>query len=86
MTIPFSLQNLDDFILMVAGMQLQLVDHGHNLGPLQQGLEMIGQEVADTDSANPSLFIEFLKGTPGLIGMLLPILLVTSGNGPVDQI
>ena len=51
--------------LGVAGMDLELVDHGGNLGFGKQRHKMVHEEVAHADGAHDPALVEFLEGSPG---------------------
>ena len=71
---------------MVPGIDFKLVDHGHDFGPVHQGFQMVGEEVADADGFDPSVPVELFHGFPGFPVELPVVVRMSGGHGPVDQV
>ena len=67
-------------------MELQLIHHGNDTGPLQQVVQMVRQEIADADGPHFFRLIEILQGFPGFHVQILPLGCQVVGSRPVNQI
>ena len=72
-------------LLLTAGVALHLVHHRRHLR-LQQGLQMMGQEVRDPNGPDPPLLVQFGHGPPGLTVDVLPVVKPVGRGRPVDEV
>ena len=73
-------------LLHISRMELQLIHHRNDTGPLQQVVQMVRQEIADADGPHFFRLIEILQGFPGFHVQILPPGCQVVGSRPVNQI
>ena len=77
---------LHSCLLHITRMQFQLIDNWFYSSILQNVLNMVRKEVAESKSPDLPFFLKFFHRPPGLKIQFFPVLTVSRRSWPVDQI